>query len=456
MPLRYVAADVGAHEGAVVVGAINSITRDDATGAINALGVFDAGSPAGVEAIRQVKSGLTTGISMDLDDVSFEIRVASDMNNPDESILPIGEVPGTPLSQPHDAPLIDNAPAASPSDPSVDDAGRVTVATIASDGEVMVTTSGRIRAATIVAIPAFSGARIALSESSSPLDPAVANSSTLSNVHLLSVPGDKIVLVAAGSFIIPNNPPKEWFANPQLRDVTPLKVEKDGRVYGHLADWRTCHTAHSGSCVRAPRSKTHYAYFRTGSLITAEGVEISVGHLTLDGNHAGSHLSAAQTSAHYENTGAVVADVAAGEDEYGIWVAGALRPHVSEAHVRALRSAPLSGDWRRISGNLELVAALAVNVPGFPIPRTKGLVASGVLMSLVASGAVSHEKDLAKVGAVAESFTEREWSYMARVVERERANDQRKGAMLARRVAASSLAMRVQAVRHSIVSGRKK
>jgi hypothetical protein len=39
----------------------------------------------------------------------------------------------------------------------------------------------------------------------------------------------------------------------------------------------------------------------------------------------------------------------------------------------------VSGDWRRIGGNLELVAVLAVNVPGFPKIRVReleGLVAS--------------------------------------------------------------------------------
>jgi hypothetical protein len=35
--------------------------------------------------------------------------------------------------------------------------------------------------------------------------------------------------------------------------------------------------------------------------------------------------------------------------------------------MRTVRAASLSGGWRQIDGNLELVAALAVNFPGFPI-----------------------------------------------------------------------------------------
>ena len=67
----------------------------------------------------------------------------------------------------------------------------------------------------------------------------------------------------------------------------------------------------------------------------------------------------------------------------------------SDDQVRALRGSPLSGDWRRIAGNLELVAALAVNVPGFPIPRPAGMVASGRMHSLVASGMLPPKRVIA-------------------------------------------------------------
>jgi hypothetical protein len=76
--------------------------------------------------------------------------------------------------------------------------------------------------------------------------------------------------------------------------------------------------------------------------------------------------------------------VRAGEDAHGIWVAGALTAQCDDRRVAELRRSPLSGDWRRIGNGLELVAALAVNVPGFPVPRSR--VAAGVPMSLVAAG----------------------------------------------------------------------
>lgn len=222
-------------------------------------------------------------------------------------------------------------------------------------------------------------------------------------------------------------PPAEWFRDPKLGGATPITVTEDGRVFGHLATWGTCHTGFVGECVQPPSSASNYAYFRTGSVRTADGSEVAVGRLTLDTTHAGRRLGATDTAAHYEHTGVAVADVSAGEDVHGIWVAGALRPGVSEEQVRALMASPLSGDWRRIGGQLELVAALAVNSPGFPIPRV--LVAGGAVRTLQASGVVAAIPE--QVEALSDSEDE---ILLARLIERERAmlRDQRKQAAAAR------------------------
>jgi 2'-5' RNA ligase len=79
---------------------------------------------------------------------------------------------------------------------------------------------------------------------------------------------------------------------------------------------------------------------------------------------------------HYADTGRAVADVTIGEDRHGIWVAGKLRPGVSDADVATLRGSALSGDWRPIGGNLELAGILAVNNPGFLVDRHEALAAS--------------------------------------------------------------------------------
>lgn len=195
--------------------------------------------------------------------------------------------------------------------------------------------------------------------------------------------------VAAGG---PVKPLAAWFENPGLDGPTPLTVTAEGQIYGHAAAWGQCHTGRQDSCLMAPRSAADYAYFATGVVECKDGSQIPVGQITMGTGHAALGLDASDASRHYDHTGAAVADVSAGEDAYGIWIAGALRPDVSDEAVRVLRASSLSGDWRRLRGGLELVALLTVNVPGFPL-RRDGLAASARLcddepFALVAAGAM--------------------------------------------------------------------
>lgn len=201
-------------------------------------------------------------------------------------------------------------------------------------------------------------------------------------------PGEVLV---SGGFEHLVRPPREWFEDPKLEHVTPLTVTDDGRVFGHGADWETCHTAFPGVCTSAPREGDH-VYFRLGEVVCADGERVPVGHITLGTGHAPTRgVTSSQAAEHYDNTGTVVAVVASGEDDHGIWVAGAVRPGTSEQRIQELRAAPLSGDWRRIGGRLRLVAFLAVVRPGFPVPRIKTHVRAGEQYSLVAAGVVTQD-----------------------------------------------------------------
>lgn len=180
------------------------------------------------------------------------------------------------------------------------------------------------------------------------------------------------------------------YANPEVTGPTPVTFDGD-HLYGHLALWSSCHIADpggSGVCVAPPASAANYAYFLTGEVETADGVVIPVGQVTMGTGHAAGRATAAQALAHYDDTGCVVADVNCGDDEYGIWLSGMFRPGVTDEQRACLRAASLSGDWRRIGGTLELVAALAVNVPGFPVPRVAASSSGGRQTSLVASAMV--------------------------------------------------------------------
>ena len=368
-PFRYVSEDNGGHDGAVTVGRIDSIERLDG-GKLWGEGVIVLGSEEAHEALRKIESGEQTGVSMDMDDLSFEVRVAQE--------------------------LLEGADY-STGEP--DENGRVTLFKGSPSDEVMMVTDARIRAATIVAIPAFADARISLVQEEV-----------------------EQTLVASGKF--ETKPSSLAFENPKLTGPTALTVDETGRVFGHLATWDTCHISYSaaGQCVTAPRSATSYANFHTGVLETQEG-NLSVGRLIVDTTHANQKLQSKAAAEHYDHTGAVAAYVRAGEDQYGIWVSGVLNPDASEAQRRALKTSPLSGDWRRINNNLELVAALSVNVPGFPIPRPTGLVASGALQSLVASGMIPPAK-VAKPGTEG-ALSTNDLKYLKQLADRERRREMR-------------------------------
>lgn len=186
-------------------------------------------------------------------------------------------------------------------------------------------------------------------------------------------------------------PPATWFTDPALPFKTPLTISRDGHIFGHLAAWDQCHISYgelAGRCVLAPHSPTNYAWFRLGRVLTDAG-EVNVGQIVLGGGHARDGITASHAQDHYASTSRAVADIAVGEDNYGIWFSGAVRPGITSDDLYALRAAKLSGDWRTIHGQLELVAALAVNVPGLPVPEMS-LVASadGDVLSLTAAGVV--------------------------------------------------------------------
>jgi hypothetical protein len=108
----------------------------------------------------------------------------------------------------------------------------------------------------------------------------------------------------------------------------------------------------------------------------------------MDTGHADIRAGARPAAAHYDNTGTLTALVNIGEDERGIWVAGSVAPGTPPEKVFAMRASVLSGDWRDVGGNLELVAALHVNVGGFPVPRVAVAASGGHQTALVAAGMV--------------------------------------------------------------------
>lgn len=210
---------------------------------------------------------------------------------------------------------------------------------------------------------------------------------------------DRLSLTAAAAGLAPVAAPSDWFSLGEPDEPTALTITADGQVYGHAAIWDSCHTGFAGRCTTPPKSRSGYGYFHLGIVDTEDGQTIPVGRITMDTGHAGLTASRGATSAHYDHSGTQAAYVRAVDGKLGIWVTGTLNPDLPETKVRALKAAALSGDWRNVNGSLELIGLLAVNVPGFPVPRPQmALAASGgdegieagqdVELALVAAGIV--------------------------------------------------------------------
>ena len=397
------------HDGATITGNIEKVwvTADDMIGGA---GRFDLGSPEGQETARLLHEGFARWVSADPDDVTWAEQWF--------------DADGKAIDPPTEDEWIAQEEAMWAGEPGPLDDRKV----------VMCMDDYRIMGCTFVAQPAFNEAVI---------EPVY------DEVDL--VPPDGATMVAAASLVAsgalvagagPLAPPAAWFTRPTLDGPTALHITDDGRVYGHLAVWDSCHTGFVGSCVRPPRTGSDYAHFHVGAAITAEGTTVPVGRLTLGGGHADTRLGIRAARAHYDDVSTAVAVARAYEDDYGIVVAGAIIPGVTAEQLAALRRSPLSGDWREFGAHLELIAAHAVNVAGFPVPRT--MVASGVdghesRRSLVAAGALPTEAVMARLNArLAKRRRDMDPETLAKLVVREMRTQE------VRRAKAAALAERLQ------------
>lgn len=174
-----------------------------------------------------------------------------------------------------------------------------------------------------------------------------------------------VALIAAAAFQ-PKVYDHRLFENPNLTGPTLPTMGADGRVYGHLAVFGQCHRSVQTECVMVPRSPSEYAHFHTSPALRLDnGTRLPVGRLTVGTGHADPRLGAAPAAAHYDTAGTCYALVRVGEDAHGVWFSGVAAPWATPEQVEQGVHSPLSGDWRNFGQGLDLVAALAVNTPGF-------------------------------------------------------------------------------------------
>lgn len=319
------------HDGATLSGRIDTLERQDggrwwATGYIDPTSGGDGDIPDGAKLALALDKQMIRGISVDLDQVSItEVQTA--------------------------------------------------------DGTRQVIEAGRIIGGTATPFAAFAECEIALDvdKMTHPMIAALAASADFADwedefegaMAAVWSPTDAIeTLVAFAGSSIPIDPPAEWFDKPTFTELTPLTVTGNGRVFGHIAAWGTCHISFANKCVPVPHSRTNYAKFRQGGgVLTAEGTTVRTGPIVMDTVHPDLRWKASDAMSFYANTGAAVADVIPYEDKFGICVVGAMRPDVTPARIRAFRASDISPDWRNIDGNpRECCALLAVNNSGFKLP----------------------------------------------------------------------------------------
>lgn len=350
--------EMGGHAGSVVAGRIDSIVRDGAM--LRGAGVF-ANTPDGQKAVELIKDGFLNGVSIDLAVSEAEMR------GPGGNVLD--------------------------EDSSMED--WMTAVFVVIEGEIL--------GATVCPFPAFAEGRIEIDD---PIDPVAAEAIAAAGYprigRQLRVLGDACWTIgrqreSANSALVaglaPARPPRDWFDDPKLEEATPLTVTDEGRIYGHVAAWGTCHIGFPGKCIDPPtEADPSYPLFQDcgGEIVLEDGSRIGVGKLTMGTGHADLRLSALAAASHYDDTGTTAGYVRCGNDEHGIWIAGAVSPSLDADRARELMASKVSGDWRPMNGAREMVAVLAVNVPGFPIVRpATALSASGLGDELVPGALVA-------------------------------------------------------------------
>lgn len=229
----------------------------------------------------------------------------------------------------------------------------------------LLVSKGRVRAATLVSIPAFA-------ETARPLE------LTADTAAEGEAAADTDVLALIASVATDARPLVGAFALPALDGPTPITFDwETGRVFGHIATWKTCHVGYADVCVTAPRDESGgYSWFNRYPVETQDGGTVWAGRLTVGGRHAGLELSAGGAMAVHDDK-TVAAHVRAYEDEHGIVVAGVIELAADAPERAALDRRKVSGDWRETPNGLSLVEVLALepgprghSEPGFPVPGT--------------------------------------------------------------------------------------
>jgi hypothetical protein len=322
--------EMGGHALAVHVGNVARVERQG--NELWGYGPLDLDSEEGLEFARKLALGFARWVSIGLDEQPVDVEVVMPADAPDGDGL--------------EALLV--------------------------EPEQLIIHSGRIGELTAVTVPALAEAFVEAT-------PELLDELRARGV-LPAQDGPETIAAAAHTITIPDVPPAEWFDEPADEPlIGGLNVTDDGRVHGYLAPFGVAHRAfrRHGETVYAPRGNVDFAKFlnKTALVMGTDGqVErIAAGNITMECGHAPVSAAARRNPRmapdHYDNSCSVAARIRVGENEHGVWVAGALVSDVTPAQIERMLACELSGDWQSHEtkpGWTELTAALLVPVGGFP------------------------------------------------------------------------------------------
>lgn len=306
---------------APVIGSVDRVWVQD--GMLYGEGKLDLGGEPGANFARQLKAGYINTVSIHPDLVVAEHQIL----NADGKIVPIDEAEEAIVSNDYELPE--------------------------GWSSRVAFTDWRLAGLATVPIPAYTEARIDGVYGYEPSEPTAM---------------DAIVASVGGQVFNVMN-----FKNPKLSGPTPLTINEDGRIFGHVALWNSCYQYGDGAnafatCTKPPHSATNYSRFHLHRANLGGGESIPVGVLTYgEGHVAKGGLKASQEN--YANVATQAAKVVAGEDEFGVWVSGEVLDSARE-NAHDILDSPLSAHWEPdadAANNLEMIAAHVVNVPGFAV-----------------------------------------------------------------------------------------
>lgn len=314
-PLTLTANHVGDSTGYPTVGSVDAVWMQD--GLLYGEGRFDLGGEHGQNAARQLAEGFLNRVSIDPVEVTAEQRAFS----ADGTRLELAE-----------------------GDEMPEDSYTVTVFT-----------DWTLAGLAMVPIPAYTQAAI---------EPVYGYEPSQ------NVP-DPAVVAAVGGQIFH----KAFFGDPKFTKPTPLTIDENGHVYGHVREHGTCYQYGNGAgdggfCLEPPDSACGYAKFELHGAKMDDGSIARVGALTFGSGHE-SRGSLKASVKHYNDVATMAAKVNAGTDEFGVWINGEVLDEYADKAYDLLLS-PLSGHWEPDAdngGHLEMIAAHVVVTPGYSVRR---------------------------------------------------------------------------------------